>query len=375
MKNLKKRQKENKDDKRLHLGRKKDEVIFPVAPLSGSMPGNYPIFLSNLKERIRKERLRVVLSGNAALVMLYWDIGGNILKKQKEDGWGSKVIDRLSEDLHKEFPDMKGFSPRNLKYMRSFAVAWPDRAIVQGALAQLSWYHNIALLDKLEDMKSRLWYARETLRHGWSRNVLVIQIEAKQYQRAGKAVNNFFATLPPADSDMARQVFKDPYLFDFLGTADTRREKEVEQALMDHVQRFLLELGQGFAFVGRQVHLELGGNDYYLDLLFYHLKLRCYVVIELKAGAFIPEYIGKMNMYLSVVDDILRHGEDKSTIGLLLVKHKNRLTAEYALRGYSKPIGIAQWETQITRALPDELKPSLPTVEDIETELSETKNI
>jgi len=210
----------------------------------------------------------------------------------------------------------------------------------------------------------------KTIKNGWSQPILCLQIEAQAYAREGKAVNNFSLALPPADSDMAQQAFKDPYLFDFLGTADVRREKEVEQALVDHIQRFLLELGQGFAFVGRQVHLELGGSDYYLDLLFYHLKLRCYVVVELKAGDFKPEHVGKMNMYLSVVDDILRHPDDKPSIGLLLVRRKNKLIAEYALSGYSKPMGVAQWETKITRSLPKELKSSLPTIAQIEKEFS-----
>jgi len=357
-------------DDRLSMGKKKDDVVFPVAPLPVSMPANYPAFLSNLKEKIRKERLRVVLASNAALAILYWDIGQSILRKQSVEGWGSKVIDRLSADLSKEFPDMKGFSPRNLKYMRSFAVAWPDKTIVQRVIAQIPWRSNIALLDKLEKPEERLWYAMKTIKYGWSQPILCLQIEGQAHKRVGKAINNFSIALPPANSDMAREVFKDPYLFDFLGTADTRREKEVEQALVDHIQRFLLELGQGFAFVGRQVHLELSGTDYYLDLLFYHLKLRCYVVIELKAGDFMPEYVGKMNMYLSVVDDILRHPDDKPSIGLLLVKRKNKLIAEYALSGYSKPMGVAQWETKITRRLPKELKSSLPTIEEIEKELS-----
>jgi predicted nuclease of restriction endonuclease-like (RecB) superfamily len=275
-------------DDRLSSGKKKEDVIFPIAPLSSLMPNNYHAFLSDLKKRIRNERLRVVLSSNAALVMLYWDIGQSILRKQNEEGWGSKVIDRLSADLSKEFTDMRGFSPRNLKYMRSFAIAWPDKGIVQRVVAQIPWRSNIALMDKLEKPEERLWYAVKTIKNGWSQPVLCLQIEAQSHKREGKAVNNFLLALPPADSDLAKQVFKDPYLFDFLGTADTRREKEVEQALVEHIQRFLLELGQGFSFVGRQIHLELSGNDYYLDLLFYHLKLRCYIVIELKA-----EYVSK----------------------------------------------------------------------------------
>lgn len=354
---------------RLSLGERKNDVIFPVAPAPSSVPAGYAALLSALKESIRGERLRVVMAGNSALVLLYWDIGQRILNKQRGEGWGAKVIDRLSADLSKEFPDMKGFSPRNLKYMRAFASAWPDKSFVQAGLAQITWYHNIALLDKLKEPLARIWYARKTAEHGWSRNVLALQIETRAYEREGKAVNNFPAALPPADSDLARQVFKDPYLFDFLGTADTRREKEVEQSLIDHIQRFLLELGQGFAFVGRQIQLELGDSDFYVDLLFYHLKLRCYIVIELKAGKLEPGHVSQLNMYMNVVDDVLRHSDDKPTIGLLLVKQKNKMMAEYALRGYVKPISIAQWETQLTRSLPEALKSSLPTIKEIETEL------
>ncbi len=359
-----------KKSERLHHGRSKDEVMLPVAPSKVAVPVSYAALLSNLKVRIRQERLKVVLASNAALVNLYWDIGQGILKKQNEEGWGSRVIDRLSFDLSKEFPDMKGFSPRNLKYMRAFASAWSDKSIVQEVLAQITWYHNIALLDKLRDAKLRVWYAQKTVEHGWSRNILATQIDLRLHERQGKAAHNFPATMPPVDSDMAVQVFKDPYIFDFLGTADTRREAELEQGLIDHVQKFLLELGAGFAFVGRQVHLEVGDGDFYIDLLFYHLKLRCYVVIELKAGKFEPGHVSQLNMYLNVVDDLLRHPDDKPTIGLLLVKQKNKTVAEYALRGYTKPIGVAQWKTQITRALPETLKSSLPTIEEIEKELS-----
>ena len=347
-----------------------DRVMFPIASATSEMPAGYASFLSVLKKRIKEERLRVVMASNAALVNLYWDISSGILKKQKEKGWGAKVIDRISADLGKAFPDMKGFSPRNLKYMRAFAAAWPKKEIVQEVLAQITWYHNLALLEKLKDAKIRLWYARKTMEHGWSRNILAIQIDMRLHERHGKAAHNFPATLPPQDSDMAAQAFKDPYIFDFLGTADPRREMELEQGLMEHLQKFLLELGSGFAFVGRQVHLEIGDSDFYIDLLFYHLKLRCYVVIELKVGNLEPGHVSQLNMYLNVVDDILRHRDDKPTIGLLLVKQKNKLVAEYALRGYSKPIGIAQWETQITRTLPKALKTSLPTIEEIEVELS-----
>jgi len=361
--------KTDRDDRRT-LGRSRSDVSFPVSPPIAEMPPNYGELLEDLKERIAKERLRVTLAANAAMVLLYWDIGRAILDRQEQEGWGTKVIDRLSHDLRNAFPEMKGLSPRNLKYMRAFAKAWPDRKIVQEALAQITWYHNLTLLEKLDTDEERLWYAAKTIEHGWSRNILVLQIERQLHKRQGKAITNFKRALPPTDSDMAAQVFKDPYLFDFLGTADSRREREVEQALIDHIQRFLLELGAGFAFVGRQVHLEFSNTDYYLDLLFYHLKLRCFVVVELKAVPFDPAFVGQLNMYLSAVDDLLRHSDDKPTIGLLLCKGKDRLVVEYALRDLSKPIGVADWETKLVSSLPTELKGSLPTVEEIEAELA-----
>ena len=265
---------------------------------------------------------------------------------------------------------MRGFSPRNLKYMRAFAAAWPDRVIVQQVAAQIPWFHNCLLLDRVPNLAARNWYIRQVMEHGWSRSILTLQIDARAHERHGKALTNFKATLPPADSDLAAQVFKDPYLFDFLGTADPRREREVEQALVDHIQRFLLELGQGFAFVGRQVQLAFASRDYFLDLLFYHLKLRCYVVIELKAVPFDPAFIGQINVYLSRVDDLLRHPGDKPTIGLLLCRSKDRIVVEYALRDLKKPIDVAGWETKIVEKLPENLKGSLPTVEEIEAELS-----
>ena len=340
-----------------------------MPPSHAGLPESYGAVLGEIKQRIRSERLRTVLAANSAMVLLYWDIGRMILDRQQKEGWGAKVIDRLSADLRESFPDMTGLSPRNLKYMRAFATAWPDAAIVQEVLAQIPWYHHLALLERCDTPQERLWYARQSALYGWSHNILKLQIEANAHERQGKAVNNFALTLPPADSDMAAQVFKDPYLFDFLGTADPRREREVEQALVDHIQRFLLELGAGFAFVGRQVHLEIGDDDFYVDLLFYHLKLRRYVVVELKAVPFDPGFVGKMNMYLSAVDDLLRQPDDKPAIGLLLCRSKKKLIVEYALRGFNRPIGVAEWETRITKSLPKELKGSLPTVEEIEAEL------
>ena len=362
--------KTNTSSERKQRGRVDRSVMFPVPPPAGDVPGDYAAWLADLKARIHRERLRVVLASNAVMVLLYWDIGRSILDKQADQGWGSRVIDRLATDLRDAFPEMKGFSPRNLKYMRAFASAWPEREIVQGALAQLTWYHHIALIEKLESRELRLWYAAKTLEHGWSRNMLAVQIEAQAHRRQGKAQTNFPATLPPSDSDMALQVFKDPYLFDFLGTDAPRREAELEQGLVAHIQKFLLELGQGFAFVGRQVHLEIGDEDFYLDLLFYHLKLRRYVVIELKARKFQPGDGAQLGMYMTAVDRLLRHPDDKPTLGLLLVREKNRVMVEYALGGNTKPIGVAEWETRLTQTLPKELQTSLPTIEEIEAELA-----
>ena len=360
----------NSNTERRSRGRRREDVSFPVPPARGGLPRSYAVVLGEIKERIRTARLRMVMAANASMVLLYWDIGRLILDRQEEEGWGAKVIDRLSSDLRGAFPDMQGLSPRNLKYMRAFATAWPDLGFVQRVVAQIPWRSNIALLDKLDDSAVRQWYAYKTIEQGWSQPVLCFQIEARLHERQGKAVTNFGATLPPAESDMAAQIFKDPYLFDFLGTADPRREREVEQALIDQIQRFLLELGAGFAFVGRQVHLEFASHDFYLDLLFYHLKLRCFVVVELKAVPFDPGFVGTMNMYLSAVDDLLRHPDDKPSIGLLLCRSKSKLIVEYALRGFKKPIGVAEWETKLVKHLPKELQGSLPTVKEIETELT-----
>ena len=277
----------------------------------------------------------------------------------------------MAKDLKEAFPDMSGFSPRNIKYMRKFAECWSDFTIVQQVVAQIPWRTNRMLLDKLNTQEERLWYAYKTIENGWSSNVLDLQIQSRLMERTGKSVNNFQVALPPTDSDMVNQIFKDPYLFDFLGTDMPRREVEIESKLTEHIQKFLLELGQGFAFVGRQVHLEVGKQDFYIDLLFYHLKLRCYVVIELKACDFEPGFIGQLNMYQNVVDDILRHPDDKPTIGLLLVKGKNKTVVEYSLAGYQNPIGVAEWKNQMEQSLPEDLRSSLPSVEEIEKELEE----
>jgi predicted nuclease of restriction endonuclease-like (RecB) superfamily len=365
-------EKNKKEPERKRRDNGKDAgVIMPVAVTSLDLSDNYAGFLSDIKEQIRKERLKTVLSANSALVILYWNIGHAILGKQEREGWGAKVIDRLSADLKEAFPEMNSFSARNLKYMRRFAESWPELSIVQAVLAQITWYHNLALLEKLKASDLRLWYAKQTIINGWSRNILTMQIETQLHKRIGQTANNFEVTLPPDDSDMANQIFKDPYLFDFLGTAEVRKEAELENKLIEHLEKFLLELGQGFAFVGRQVHMEVGGDDFYIDLLFYHLKLRCYVVVELKAGQFSPGHISQLTMYMNIVDNMLRHPDDKPTIGLLLVKEKNHTVAKYTLAGNTKPIGVAEWEQLITESLPEDLKPSLPSIEEIEKEMDQ----
>lgn len=303
--------------KRKQRGRAKEKVIFPIAESLSAMPENYKSFIAEIKHQIQKERLKSVLSANKSMILLYWNIGKSIIERQNSEGWGTKVIDRMSHDLKTEFPEMSGFSPRNLKYMRKFADAWPNIEIVQRIVAQIPWRSNITLLDKLKDPNLRLWYAQKTIENGFGKNMLVFQIESQLHLRKGNSVSNFKDVLPAIDSDLAIQSFKDPYIFDFVGNSQHIKERELEQKLIDHIQKFLLELGQGFAFVGRQVHLELGNNDYYLDLLFYHIKLKRYIVVELKTGAFDPGYIGKLNMYLNVVNDVLCQPEDNKTIGLL----------------------------------------------------------
>ena len=331
-------------------------------------PVGYSDWLSDLKLRIHTAQQRATLAVNRELVLLYWQIGHDILTRQAAQGWGSKVVDRLAQDLRAAFPKMKGFSPRNLKYMRAFAEAWPDAEFVQGVLAQLPWYHQLALLDKLPSPETRRWYVAQAIEHNWSRNTLVMQIEHRLLERSGKAVSNFEHHLPKPQSDLARESLKDPYRFDFLSLALDAQERDIENALIKHVTDFLLELGAGFAFVGQQVLLDVGGDEFFVDLLFYHLKLRCYVVIELKTGKFKPEHLGKLSFYLSAVDAQLKHPQDGPTIGLLLCKSKNEVVAEYALRDNNRPIGVAEY--QLVESLPAELQTTLPSIEQIERELA-----
>jgi predicted nuclease of restriction endonuclease-like (RecB) superfamily len=328
-------------------------------------PEGYQITLDALVERVRTARMRALRRVNEELVVLYWEIGREILDRQEREGWGAKVVDRLARDLRSIFPDM-GWSPRNLKYMRAFAKAWPDPEIVQGRLAQLSWWHQVALLEKLDDPDERLWYAAKAAEHGWTRDVLVHQIEGALHLREGKGLTNFDRTLPAPQSEMAQQTSRNPYIFGFLGLDEQASEREIERGLMANVERFLLEMGEGFAVVGRQKHLEVGGRDFFIDLLLYQLVLRCYVVVELKVGEFKPEYSGKMNFYLAAVDDLVKRSTDQPTIGLILCKGTNETVVEYALRDVKTPIQVSEYRT---RPLPEPLRQELPATAEIEAVL------
>jgi len=347
-------------------------------PTEAALPVGYYELLNDIKKRIQTAQLKAALSVNQELIKLYWEIGREIVDRQKSDGWGSKITERISKDLQNEFPGIEGFSKRNIFRMRSFYLAYQ---IVPQAVAQLEklpifripWGHNAILIEKVKDVTARLWYAQQTIENGWSRSTLKIWIDSNLDKRQGKAITNFKVSLPEPQSDIAQQTIKDPYIFDFLALAKKHHEKELEQGLMDHLQRFLLELGEGFAFIGRQYMIEVEGEDYLIDLLFYHVKLRCYFIVELKATAFDPRDAGQMNFYLSAVDDLLRHPDDRPSIGILLCKTKSKVKVEYALRNCKSPISVTSYETKIVKSLPKELKFSLPTVEEIEEELSTIK--
>ena len=338
---------------------------FPPMPKQHSMipPDGYEPFLADVKERISAARVKAALAVNKELILLYWHIGTGILAKQAEEGWGSKVVTRLAKDLRREFPDMTGLSRSNLMAMRGFAEAWPDEQIVQQLVGQLPWGHNIRLLEKVKDPEARQWYIKKTVEHGWSRSMLLMQIETNLYQSQRSAVTNYERTLPKPQSDQERQILKSPYSFEFLTISEEAVERELEKALMTHIREFLLELGVGFSFVGSQVRLEIEGDEFFMDLLFYLLTLRCYVVIELKTTDFKPEYAGKMNFYVSAVDDLMRHPDDQPTIGIVLCKSSKKTIAEYALRNVSTPIAVS------THKLPKKLQDSLPTPEQLEMEM------
>lgn len=329
----------------------------------------YINFLNQIKSDIQETQLRAAMSVTYELTQLYWRIGKNLCERIVEEGWGAKTIERIAKDISSSFPEVSGFSYRNLYFMRQFAEGYSD-GISETAVSQIPWGHNIILLQRVSTIQKRLWYAQQTLENGWSRNTLITWIESDLHSRQGRAINNFKKTLPELQSDLAEQTLKDPYNFSFLTLDKKYREQELEQGLIDHIQRFLIELGHGFAFIGRQHHLEVAGKEYAIDLLFYHVKLRCYVVVELKASDFDPRDAGQMSFYLSAVDDLLRHPEDRPTIGMILCKTKDRIVVEYALRDNYKPIGVASYETKIMESLPDNLKGSLPTVEEIEAEFA-----
>jgi len=345
---------------------------------------NFSLLLNEVKNRIQQAQARAVLSVNSELIRLYWDIGQTISEKQKKEGWGTSVIPRLAKELSGELSELKGFSERNLDRMIAFYRAYSDlssfsppvvakmkkdeKSQFETIFWAIPWTHHVLLMEKIKEKEIRYWYMREILKNGWSKNVLLTMIKSKAHDRQGKVVSNFERLLPHLQSNLAVQELKDPYVFDFLTLQDTFHERELEVGLLKHLEQFLLELGQGFAFVGRQYYLVIDDNEFYLDLLFYHLKLRCFVVVELKKGKFKPEYAGKMNFYLNVVDDKLKTKSDAPSIGLILCQDRNQIVAEYALRGVDRPIGVSEYE--LTRALPNNLKSSLPTVEEIELELA-----
>jgi predicted nuclease of restriction endonuclease-like (RecB) superfamily len=330
-------------------------------------PENYDDFLSDLKERIRNAQLRAALAINQELVILYWQIGRDILDKERHQGWGAKVVERLAKDLKKAFPEIKGFSVRNLRYMKVFAEAYPDEAILQQLAARIPWFHNCILLEKVKDPQVRIWYIQQTIEQGWSRNVLTHFVESQLYHRQGAATTNFLQTLPQSQSELAQQILRDPYNFDFLSLGDVIQERDLETALVNHIRDFLLELGVGFAFVGSQYPLQVSGKEFRVDLLFYHFRLHCFVVIDLKMAEFEPEFGGKMNFYVSAVDDLLRGEGDQPTIGMILCKTHDKTIVEYSLRDVNKPIGVSAY--QLRDALPDQLRGSLPTIEQLEMEL------
>jgi len=319
----------------------------------------YRDLLEDLKNQIRISQVRAATSVNQEMLLLYWYIGKEILARQREQGWGSKVLERLSQDLKREFPDMKGFSLSNLKYMRAFADAWTNIQISQRALANLPWRQNVALLEKLKDPNERLWYAEKAVENGWSRTVLVTQIETGLYQREGGAVTNFERTLPPPQSELASQVVKDPYSFDFLTIAQDAEAQDFKRALVAHMRDFLLELGVGFSFVRQNYRLEIEGEEFQTDMLFYHLRLRCFIVIQLEMGSFRPEQSGLMNFYIAAVDRQERQSDDQPTIGIILCKTKNRTIAEYALNNLRNPIAVAEHRFPSLLPTPEELEQEL----------------
>ena len=326
----------------------------------------YDRFVNGIKERIRTAQVKAALAANAQLVLHYWEIGRDILASQKREGWGAKVIDRLASDLQREFPKLSGYSARNLKYMRAFAEAWPDGEIVQQLVAQIPWGQNCVLLDRLKDNEIRAFYIRKTVEHGWSRSVLIHQLDTNLHKRLGRAPSNFALTLPSPQSDLAREILKDPYIFKPAPLDESTTERALEKALLDRLKEFLIEMGTGFAFVGNQYRLEVEGDEFFIDMLFYHTRLHCYVVIELKVVDFEPEFAGKMSFYQAAVDNLVRMPHDSPTIGLILCKGKNKTVVEYTLRDAKSPIGVAEY-----RLLPPKLKAELPETKQLKKLVAE----
>lgn len=360
------------------------------------LPNGYAQWRKDIEHLIDTAKLHTALNVNVGTLTLYWNIGKSILQKQEQEGWGKQVIEQLSKDLISRYPDDRGYSVRNLRYMKRFASAYPDfpilqvplaelrklpilqatlaelenegREFVQVPLAQISWYHHISLLPKVKDEAQRAYYITETAQNGWSRDVMLLQIDNGYIHAKGHAINNFEQTLPPLQSDLARYIFKDPYNFSFIGTVALQNELDIEKSLTSKITDFLLEMGRGFAYIGRQYRISVGGDDYYIDLLMYHLKLHCYVVVELKAVEFKPEFVSKLNFYISAVDDLVKSPEDKPTIGLLLCRTKSNKKAEFSLRGITQPMGIAQYETEKLFA---DVASALPQIEEIENKLDD----
>lgn len=373
-----------------------DEIIKGSNTL---LPNGYTQWRKDIEQLIDTAKLHTALNVNVGTLTLYWNIGKSILQKQKQEGWGKQVIEQLSKDLISRYPDDRGYSKRNLGYMKSFAMQYPDfpflqvplaklrelpilqatlaklesegKDFVQVPLAQISWYHHISLLPKVKDEAERAYYITETAQNGWSRDVMLLQIDNGYIHAKGHAINNFEQTLPPPQSDLARYIFKDPYNFSFIGTVALQNELDIEKSLTSKITDFLLEMGRGFAYIGRQYHISVDGDDYYIDLLMYHLKLHCYVVVELKAVEFKPEFVSKLNFYISAVDDIVKSPEDKPTIGLLLCRTKSNKKAEFSLRGITQPMGIAQYETEKLFA---DVASALPQIEEIEKELKDSND-
>jgi len=342
--------------------------------MDNSLDKEYIQWLNAVKKKIQATQIRAALAANGVLIQFYWELGQDISQRQKVSQWGDKVIHRLSGDLRKAFPDLKGLSTTNLKYAKRFYEFYVDeigqQAVDQfqeGILTRIPWGHNIIIFIKSKDINEAYFYLDQTFQNYWSRDTLALQIKSDLFQRQGKAITNFSRTIPAPDSDLAQQSLKDPYIFDFLTLTKDYKEKDLEEQLVKNITKFLLELGKGFAFIGRQYHLSIADNDYYVDLLFYHITLKCYVVIELKNTKFIPEYAGKMNFYLSAVDTQLKKQDDNATIGILMCRDKNNIEVEFAIRDINKPIGVSEF--QFAKVLPDALKPNLPTIEEIEQEL------